>query len=172
MRIRKRQVPFPLSSLSPVPLSDPLWCNSSSTIPHNQKPHTHLKISPHKVIDMPTLVLSSLISPINVSHRSVEEATAWISLMMLLVGHTTRSCFCKEKMREAEWKRRVMIPGWEAFWVQKLLLGFFQNQVLPVKAETQLSPQVSSRLPSSSSLLAPRISVYIHHTAIPDGAFA
>ncbi|XP_048322118.2 uncharacterized protein LOC107432310 isoform X2 [Ziziphus jujuba] len=61
MRIRKRQVPFPLSSLSPVPLSDPLLnlnlnhpsspvavvqlhhCDSSPTKPQNplRLPHVH-----------------------------------------------------------------------------------------------------------------------------------
>lgn len=49
MRIRKRQVPLPLSSLSPVPLSDPNLlslnhCSSSPPLvqpPQQQQPHIH-----------------------------------------------------------------------------------------------------------------------------------
>ena len=101
MRIRKRQVPFPLSSLSPVPLSDPLLNRSpevqlqlhNTTQPKASHPLENLSPQSDRYAH---LVLSRLISPINVSHRSVEEATAWISLMMLLVGHTTR------------WRRKIV----------------------------------------------------------------
>ncbi|KAG2683297.1 hypothetical protein I3760_10G025700 [Carya illinoinensis] len=59
-------------------------------MPHTRRLQTHLEILPLIAKEVPTLIISRPINPINAStYRSKEEAVAWIALIML-VGLTRR----------------------------------------------------------------------------------